>query len=172
MDAIADAGDRGLGRETGAPAFEPGDFAGDLANGDASVGSDEAGGWRRGDLELVVAIFGNEVFGLAPRLIKGGDELRTEGIGMAQRREREGRLARPVGVADLEFLLEGSDDAAPRLFIEIGKRALEKGTPTSYPGLAIELDDIAHHEVERRCGATRMGAISRFGIGQKAQVAR
>ena len=105
VGAGADRGRVAQRREARAQAEPPGGLAHDLLHDDAAIGGGDALGGRDGDLELVLAVLGQEQLGLGAGVAQRGHHERGEGLGQALGLERE-RRGGPVLVLEHELVLE------------------------------------------------------------------
>lgn len=171
VHAVADARDRRLRRKARSDAQVARRLADDLSYGDRDVGRGERRCRCVRDLELIAAVLGNEHLGLDTGCIQRRDDGGAERIGAPHRCEREGRRMMPGSLERRELHLEGAGHGEARLSLEIRERRFQEGARTAAPRPSVELDDIAHDDVERRIGAVGARAKACLAIRYQAQIA-
>ena len=101
----------------------------------------------------------------------GGTErrhrLRRERLGAPLRLERHRRRRRPV-VLEHELVLEGRAHAQPGMSLQPLERAPQERATAAVPVAAVDLSDVAEHEMQRRDPGPLVDAHARGGIGSAA----
>src|SRR5262249_37497231 len=122
------------------------------------------------DLELALRVLGEEEFRLRSCLPQRSHHVTGEWLCAPLSLERERQRWRHA-VRELELVLEARENADSELALELAERLAQEVPRTRLPGLAVGLDDVAQHELERAVGGVPPDANLGFGIGQQPQIA-